>query len=83
MKPPFRKKISALLEQTTDRQRREETSDEEGGIGGGVAQVSAMHAWAECWRGEGGEGKGDRTVSGKVVRGKFLYSRSKNRGRNK
>ena len=27
--------------------------------------------------------KGDRTVSGKVVRGKFLYSRSKNRGRNK
>ena len=52
-------------------------------MGAGVAQVSAARARAECWRGEGGEGKGDRTVSGKVVRGKFLYSRSKNRGRNK
>ena len=53
-------------------------------MGAGVAQVSAARARAECWRGEGGEQvKGDLTVSGKVVRGKFLYSRSKNRGRNK
>ena len=59
MKTRFRKKNFNTSRTNNRSPAREETSDEEGGMGAGVAQVSAARARAECWRGEGGEGGSD------------------------